>query len=145
MTIPSKVTSIGGYAFSDCFNLVEVHLPASVTDIDYFAFSNCYNLRDFYCLSPELPQIEQTIFDGTHLQDVRLHVQASSISAYWASTPWHDFGCILSAEDMAEGITKSMANPKFPDTGIYDLTGRLLRVPPSRGIYIQNQTKLMAP
>lgn len=145
VTIPSKVTSIGGYAFSDCFSLVEVHLPASIIDIDYFAFSNCYNLRDFYCLSPELPQIEHTVFDGTHLQDVRLHVQASSMSAYWASTPWLDFGCILPVEDIAEGIAPSMMKPKFPDVVIYDLTGRPLRVPPSRGVYIQNQTKQMVP
>ena len=43
-TIPNSVTSIGSYAFSDCYNLTSITIPNSVTSIDYDAFYRCTNL-----------------------------------------------------------------------------------------------------
>ena len=43
-TIPSSVTSIGDYAFSDCSGLTSVTIPSSVTSIGNYAFSNCNGL-----------------------------------------------------------------------------------------------------
>ncbi|MCM1499190.1 MAG: leucine-rich repeat domain-containing protein [Clostridium sp.] len=39
-----KVTSIGGYAFSDCSGLTSVNIPEGVTSIEDFAFDGCDNL-----------------------------------------------------------------------------------------------------
>ena len=49
LTIPSaidgyKVTSIGGYAFYDCSDLISITIPDSVTSIGASAFENCYSL-----------------------------------------------------------------------------------------------------
>ncbi len=44
--IPSSVTSIGDYAFSDCSNLTSVEIPSSVTSIGDYAFSDCSGLTD---------------------------------------------------------------------------------------------------
>ena len=43
-TIPNGVTSIGGYAFSDCSNLTSVTIPDSVTSIGDNAFYDCSSL-----------------------------------------------------------------------------------------------------
>jgi hypothetical protein len=43
-TIPSSVTSIGDFAFSDCPSLTSVTIPNSVTSIGDFAFSGCTSL-----------------------------------------------------------------------------------------------------
>jgi hypothetical protein len=40
-TIPTGVTSIGDYAFSDCTNLTSVAIPSGVTNIGNYAFYNC--------------------------------------------------------------------------------------------------------
>ena len=44
VTIPSGVTTIGGYAFKDCTSLTSVTIPDSVTSIGYFAFYGCTSL-----------------------------------------------------------------------------------------------------
>ena len=42
--IPSSVTSIGWYAFSDCRSLTSINIPSSVTSIGQSAFSGCSSL-----------------------------------------------------------------------------------------------------
>ena len=42
--IPSSVTSIGWYAFSDCRSLTSINIPSSVTSIGEYAFSGCSSL-----------------------------------------------------------------------------------------------------
>ena len=44
LEIPNSVTSIGGYAFADCFSLTEITIPNSVTTIGFVAFFGCDNL-----------------------------------------------------------------------------------------------------
>ncbi len=44
VTISNCVTSIGGYAFSDCAELTSITIPMSVTNIGYDAFYNCVSL-----------------------------------------------------------------------------------------------------
>ena len=42
--IPNGVTSIGGQAFWECIDLVEISIPNSVTQIEYGAFTSCTGL-----------------------------------------------------------------------------------------------------
>ena len=42
--IGSSVTSIGNYAFRDCFSLTSIPIPNSVTSIGYGAFAGCFSL-----------------------------------------------------------------------------------------------------
>ena len=44
ITIPNGVTSIGTYAFRNCANLISVTLPVSLTTVESWAFISCYNL-----------------------------------------------------------------------------------------------------
>ena len=44
ITIPEGVTSIDSHAFSDCYSLASITIPENVTSIGSYAFSNCYPL-----------------------------------------------------------------------------------------------------
>lgn len=44
-TIPYGVTTIGGHAFSHCYQLTEISMYNTVTRIDAYAFSHCWNLE----------------------------------------------------------------------------------------------------
>ena len=51
IVIPSSVTSIGDYAFWYCDSLSEIVIPSSVTSIGDSAFSHCYALSEIVILS----------------------------------------------------------------------------------------------
>ena len=57
--IPSSVTSIGDYAFSDCRSLSEIVIPSSVTGIGDAAFLGCYSLSEIV-----IPSSVTSIGDG---------------------------------------------------------------------------------
>lgn len=46
VTIPKSVKTIGGSAFSECYDLKTVSWGSSVTKIDSYAFENCYRITN---------------------------------------------------------------------------------------------------
>ena len=48
VVIEDGVTSIGGYAFAQCTNLVDIEIPYSVNDIREFSFIYCESLESIY-------------------------------------------------------------------------------------------------
>ena len=59
-----SVTSIGGYAFSDCAGLTSVTIPSSVTSIGERAFYRCYNLTSI-TIPSSVTSIGSQAFDET--------------------------------------------------------------------------------
>ena len=46
ITIPSTVTNIGAYAFYICYPLISITIPNTVTSIETYAFTSCYSLKN---------------------------------------------------------------------------------------------------
>ena len=145
MTLPDGVTTLGDYAFSDCFTLREVSLPSSMESIGRFTFSNCYQLLHFYCAAPRIPQTGIKTFDGTHLQEVTLHVVEDNVTDYRLTTPWNEMGAIASLTETELSIMQPSSQRPGDNAAIYDLTGRRLTTPPAKGLYIKNHTKWLVP
>ena len=61
-TIPNSVTSIGGWAFSNCRSLTSVVIPDSVTSIGNGAFSSCSSLTSV-TLGTSVKVIEKNAFE----------------------------------------------------------------------------------
>ena len=84
-TIPSSVTSIGAYAFSDCSGLTSVSIPASVTSIGASAFYGCNGLTSVS--SPAgVTSIGLSAFQGcTKLTSMSILCSVTSIgdSTFW--------------------------------------------------------------
>jgi hypothetical protein len=77
--ISSSVTSIGDYAFYDCYGLTSVKIPSSVTSIGSRAFYNCTGLTSVEILSG-VTSIGSYAFDScTGLTSVKIPSSVTSI------------------------------------------------------------------
>lgn len=62
--IPSSVTAINEYAFSNCYNIYEIAVPSNVKTIGMFAFYFCTHL-DEISISDEIEKIGKAAFKNT--------------------------------------------------------------------------------
>jgi len=80
--IPSSVTSIGDYTFSDCKSLTSVTIPSSVTSIGECAFWECSNLMSV-TIPSSVTSIGAYAFSGCEsLTSVNIPSSVTSIGAY---------------------------------------------------------------
>lgn len=85
--IPSGITSISGWAFTDCTSLEQVIIPESVTEIYIWAFSDCTNLKSVY-FKGNVPTIwRDGIFNNTS-SDLTLYYPKGNTSG-WDSPIWN--------------------------------------------------------
>lgn len=98
--IGSGVTSIGVYAFGNCYSMSSVSIPDSVTGIDSYAFGNCHSL--FYVTIPDsVTSIDTYAFFYCYsLDSVSMPNGATSIGSY-AFGNCHS----LSSVTMPDGVT----------------------------------------
>ena len=82
VTIDSQITSIGNYAFYNCYMLTSVNIPGGVTTIGTQAFYNCYALTDI-SLPDSLTSIGVRAFYGcSSLTSVNIPENVTSIGNY---------------------------------------------------------------
>ena len=82
ITLPSSVTSIGGYAFSSCSGLTSVTIPSSVASIGNYAFYNCIGLTSV-TIPSSVTSIENYVFRYcSGLTSVTIPTSVTSIGNY---------------------------------------------------------------
>ncbi|MBQ2939321.1 MAG: leucine-rich repeat protein [Clostridia bacterium] len=72
VAIPSGMTELSAYVFSDCYDLTEVYLPLSLTYIDWDAFGWCSSLTDVWYEGTEEDRDNMQIYDD-RLQNANWH------------------------------------------------------------------------
>ena len=101
VTIPEGVTAIGYDAFSGCkFNALT--LPSTITSIGGGAFVNNYNLQSIICSATTPPTLDDYAF-SSHYIDIK--VPLSSIAAYRQTEGWKNFTNYYGGEVINNGIT----------------------------------------
>ena len=109
ITIPNSVQYIHQRVFERCSSLSTVIVGSNCEQIIGGAFAQCTNLSDLYCFSESVPvcndNIYGGIFEGSYINFAKLHVPASSVSAYSSAAPWSGFGTIdaITSEDITIG------------------------------------------
>lgn len=89
VVIPSGVTSIGGYAFSNCHSLTSVTIPNSVSSIGIYAFYGLSSLTNVN-IPDSVTSIEESAFFGcASLTDINIPASTSYIGGRaFDSTQW---------------------------------------------------------
>lgn len=80
-TVPSSVTSIGGYAFMDADKLETIIVPSSVNDIGHYAFNHCKVLKTIN-INGKISSINNgTFYYCTKLETVNISACSSTIGS----------------------------------------------------------------
>ena len=98
VSIGSSVTSIGSYAFYNCYSLASVTIPSSVTSIGTYAFYNCTAVGAYHVLRATPPTLASTnAFTGIP-SDCIIYVPAASLATYKAATNWSTYASYMVGE-----------------------------------------------
>jgi hypothetical protein len=92
-SIPSSVISIGTNSFYGCTGLTSISIPVSVTSIGEAAFSGCAGLSTIYAypVSPINLETSKDVFYNVYKSTCTLYIPAGSKSVYQAANQWKDF------------------------------------------------------
>jgi hypothetical protein len=103
LTIPNSVTFIGNVAFAECSELISITIGSGIQRINERAFASCKNIADVYCLATEVPNTDETAFEGSITGQSTLHVPESSIDSYKGTAPWSEFNTITELNGGSSG------------------------------------------
>ena len=90
VTIPDSVTTIGNYTFWYCSSLTSITIPDSVTEIGYCAFEDCSSLTSVYCKPTTPPAGNYQMFDG-NASGRKIYVPMESVEAYKSAYGWSKY------------------------------------------------------
>lgn len=118
ITLPESVTTIGDYAFAQCYSLTTINIPDSVTSIGQYAFQscnavttvtigsgvksigsgafyNCYEIKEIICKSTTAPALaDKWVFNGVD-KTATVYVPAASVDTYKSANIWSNFTNIV--------------------------------------------------
>ncbi len=96
--IPSSVTNIGDYAFSNCQGLTNLTIPSTVTSIGAYAFLGCFGMASF-TIPASLTSIGDYVFSGCSLTSATIPSGVTSIGDYAF------FGCSVVSVTIPSSVT----------------------------------------
>lgn len=103
ITLPNSVTNIEARTFYNCSGLTSINIPNSVEIISQEAFNKCTGLKSV-TVSWQTPlAIDNSVFEGVTLNNVKLIVPRGKKAAYRAAEVWEEFNPIV--EDVDHTIT----------------------------------------
>ena len=92
ITIPDGVTSIGSYAFYFCYSLASITIPDSVTSIGDYAFSYCYCAAFYdFTACTTVPALASTEVFSYISADCQIRVPAALVDEWKAATNWSTY------------------------------------------------------
>ena len=132
LTLPSGVTSIGGYTFYGCSGLTSLTIPSSVTSIGESAFYGCSGLTSIYVYPENLPELGTDIFTGCDAKNCTVYVPKGTYDAYKSS----EFGYFEKIVEFdATGIDKVTTSTNAKEVSRYSANGQQLSAP-AKGLNI---------
>ena len=122
--IPNSVTTIGRRAFCYCASLTSVNIGESVTTIGDGAFLFCDAITSVTCLAKECPVYDKdSWYDMFSVYDTAtLYVPKQSIDAYKTTDPWSNFVNVVALE--VTGIEGHQTDNAPRVDAVYDIDGR---------------------
>ena len=116
VVIQPGVTSIGGYAFSECKNLTSITIPEGVTSIGIGAFWKCFDLTSI-TIPEGVTRIGGSAFEGcSSLTNITIPKSVTSIGGYAFSECKN-----LTSITIPEGVT-SIEDGVFSGCGLRSIT-----------------------
>lgn len=101
ISLPVSVKQIEEHAFVGS-GLKTIKLFGEVTSIGEYAFADCFSLTDFYCYSDNSPQTAENVFANVDLNKVNLHVPCNRKDAYTGADYWRDFGHLFTTDEVKQ-------------------------------------------
>ena len=101
ITFPKELMIIGTGAFMGCSHILELDLPSTLQSIHSCAFQQCYGISQITCRSIEPPIIQSDSFDGVNKDAFNLEVPSNSVKRYQADSNWGEFRRIAAHYDFS--------------------------------------------
>lgn len=88
MVLPNNSTTIGDYAFYNCYNIPSIDHPSTTTSIGTNAYQNCFACLKYIFRSTTPPTLAHTnAFTGIN-PFAKIYVPDASLTAYKTATNW---------------------------------------------------------
>ena len=91
ITLPTSLTTMGNYCFRSCYRFTDITIPSGVTSIGNYTLAYCYGLKELHVLPTTPPTLNGSYVFRDLPSDCVIYVPSASLSAYQSATNWSTF------------------------------------------------------